>query len=64
MQIKVKTEDQNGNIIFDGVLNKQEIDLVLNIGINFLLANGALELLTDKDAFELASIAPSTTTPQ
>jgi len=44
MNIEVTTKDTDGNVTFSGTLNKQEIDLVLNVGINFLLANGAMPL--------------------
>lgn len=64
MQIKVKTEDVDGNITFDGTLNQQEVELVLNVGINFLLANGAMPLFTGKTDEELGIVSPTTETVQ
>lgn len=64
MKIYVETEDADGNIVFKGTLNKQEVELVLNVGINFLMANGAMPLFTGKDDEELAIVAPSTNTQQ
>lgn len=64
MKIYVKTEDAEGNVTFEGNLNKQEVELVLNVGINFLMANGAMPLFTGKDDEELHIVAPSTNTQQ
>jgi len=64
MQIQVKTEDANGNVTFDGVLNQKEVELVLNVGINFLMANGAMPLFTGKDDEELGIVSPATDTVQ
>jgi len=64
MQIKVTTEDKDGNIKFDGTLNKKEVEFVLTVGVNFLMANGALPLFTGKEDEELGIIAPSTSTAQ
>lgn len=60
MQIYVKTEDNDGNIAFEGTLNQKEVELVLNVGINFLLANGAMPLFTGKEDDELGIVAPAT----
>lgn len=64
MQIYVKTEDEDGNVTFEGKLNRQEVELVLNVGINFLMANGAMPLFTGKEDAELGLISPSTNTQQ
>ena len=64
MKIEVKTEDADGNVTFDGVLNKQEVELVLNVGINFLMANGAMPLFTGKDDEELGIVSAAPTTTQ
>lgn len=47
MQIEVQTKDQDGNIVFQGTLTQREVQFVLNIGVNFLLANGASPFLPD-----------------
>jgi hypothetical protein len=64
VQIEVTTKDEDGNVAFNGKLNKTEVSFVLNVGINYLMANGALPLFTGKDDDELAMVAPSTRTKQ
>ena len=61
MIIEVVTKDTDGNIAFNGKLNSQEVSLVLNVGINYLMANGIMPLFTGKDDEELGvvSAAPS-----
>jgi hypothetical protein len=49
MQIKVQTKDDAGNVTFDGTLNKAEAELILNVGINFLLANGIQPMFSGQD---------------
>jgi hypothetical protein len=58
--IEVETKDQEGNIAFHGKLNSNEVSFVLNVGINYLMANGALPLFTGKEEEDLAIYAPST----
>lgn len=53
MIIEVETKDEDGNVAFKGKLNSQEVSFVLNVGINYLMANGALPLFTGKDDEEL-----------
>lgn len=65
MKIEVKTEDAEGNILFQGTLNKLEVQTVLEVGINFLLANGIMPLFSGKENNEAASlVVPETTTKQ
>lgn len=64
MIIEVETRDENGNIAFHGKLNSVEVSYVLNVGINYLMANGALPLFTGKEDVDLGVFAPSTTTAQ
>lgn len=64
MQIQVKTEDADGNVTFDGTLNRQEVELVLNVGINFLMANGAMPLFTGKEDDELGIVSTQPDTVQ
>jgi hypothetical protein len=49
MIIEVETRDEAGNITFNGKLNRNEISFVLNVGINYLMANGAMPLFTGKE---------------
>ncbi len=62
MIIEVTTKDTDGNVSFQGKLNSQEVSLVLNVGINYLLANGVMPLFTGKEDEELGivSAAPGT----
>lgn len=64
MIIEVETKDEQGNIAFHGKLNATEASFVLNVGINYLMANGALPLFTGKEDTELAVFAPSSATQQ
>ncbi len=61
MLIEVTTKDEEGNIAFQGRLNSREATLVLNVGINYLLANGVMPLFTGKEDDELGIVskAPS-----
>lgn len=65
MEIKVKTLNEDGSIQFDGVLRKHEIEFVLEVGVNFLLVNGATPFIQDEDE-EIDGVftAPGTTTTQ
>lgn len=60
MEIVVKTEDENGNVVFEGTLKKNEVEFCLNVGVNYLLAQGAFPFIKDDEATE----APSTDTVQ
>jgi hypothetical protein len=62
MIIEVTTKDEDGNVAFNGKLNSTEVSFVLNVGINYLMANGALPLFTGKDDEELGIHAAPTTT--
>lgn len=64
MKIDVTTKDEDGNVAFSGTLNKSEVSFVLNVGINYLMANGALPLFTGKDDDELGIIAKQPKTVQ
>ena len=63
MNIEVETKDAEGNITFKGKLTNTEIDLILNVGINFLLANGAMPLMV-QESTEASSVLPEQTTVQ
>lgn len=60
MIIEVETKDEDGNIAFHGKLNSAEVSFVLNVGINYLMANGALPFFTGKEDKDLSIYAPST----
>lgn len=65
MEIRVKTLNEDGSILFDGILRKHEIDFVLEVGVNFLLVNGATPYIQDEDEeIEDAMLGPSTTVQQ
>lgn len=64
MLIEVVTKDEDGAIKFQGKLNSKEIAFVLNVGINYLMVNGALPLFTGKEDEELGIVGPSTGTLQ
>lgn len=49
MEIKVKTHNEDGSISFEGVLRQHEIEFVLEVGVNFLMANGATPFIQDED---------------
>jgi hypothetical protein len=64
MIIEVVTKDKDGNIAFNGKLNSQEVSLVLNVGINYLMANGIMPLFTGKDDEELGVVSTAPTQVQ
>ena len=64
MIIEVTTKDEEGNVAFNGKLNSTEVSFVLNVGINYLMANGAMPLFTGKDDEELAIVAKTPKTMQ
>ena len=49
MNIKIRTFNEDGSIAFEGVFNKEEASLVLEVGTNYLLAQGALGGPDDDD---------------
>jgi hypothetical protein len=54
MEIKIRTEDDNGNVLFDGVLSQKEVEFCLAIGVNYLLAKGATPFIKDEDDANIA----------
>lgn len=64
MIIEVQTKDQEGNVSFTGKLNSREVSLVLNVGINYLMANGVMPLFTGKEDAELGIVSPMPTQVQ
>jgi hypothetical protein len=49
MEIQVKALDEDGSIRFEGTLRQHEVQFVLEVGINFLLMNGASPFIQDED---------------
>lgn len=49
MIIQLKTLDADGNLVFEGKLNQEEASFVLNVGINYLMAEGAMPSFTGED---------------
>lgn len=64
MIIEVTTKDTEGNVSFNGKLNAREASLVLNVGINYLMANGVMPLFTGKEDDELGIVSPMPTAVQ
>jgi hypothetical protein len=54
MHVSKTIEGPDGQVHFEGELDAEEVDFVLKIGLNFLLQQGALPLIT-KD-----TVAPTT----
>lgn len=58
MHIDVKTKNENGDIIFEGKLNRNEVSFLLQYSINDLIAAGVefnLQLEQDEDDDEAPS---------
>lgn len=64
MKFEITSKYEDGSIAFQGTANQSEAEFILNVGINYLLANGAMPLFTGKDDEELAVFAPSSETTQ
>jgi hypothetical protein len=64
MEIQVKTLNADGSLVFEGKLNQEQVQFILGVGINFLLANGAEVLQDDDDEDEFVINAPTTETVQ
>jgi hypothetical protein len=58
MIFKIETKDDAGNITFSGSASEGEAGFLLTVGVNYLLANGAMPLLTGKSDEELAIVSP------
>lgn len=64
MNFEIQTKNEDGSIAFTGTLSKNEATFVLNVGINYLMANGALPLFTGKDDVELGILSKGNETVQ
>lgn len=52
MLINKTIETEQGTVKFEGELESQELDLVLQVGLNFLLQQGALPFTTKENVVE------------
>jgi hypothetical protein len=62
MEIRVKTLNEDGSINFEGTLRQNEVQFVLEIGVNFLLANGASPFMEEDEEQDESFVAPGTDT--
>ncbi len=46
MKFEIKTKDDKGEVVFQGTANQNEASFLLEVGINYLLAQGAMPMLT------------------
>jgi hypothetical protein len=49
MKVKIKAQDDEGNIVIEGVLNEAEMNYLLQFGVNGLMAMGAQFVLEEAD---------------
>ena len=63
MKVNKSFETETGGVTFDGELNKEELDLIISIGLNHLLMVGALPMKVLKQE-DHASVGPGTETNQ
>lgn len=61
MKFDITLKNDDGSIAFEGTANQKEASFLLNIGVNYLLANGAMPLLTGKDEDVTVAETPTTT---
>ena len=40
MKLRVKTQDEEGNVVVDGLVNKRELSFLINYAVNDLLIAG------------------------
>lgn len=63
MKIKKSLETPEGTVVFEGEISSDELDLILSVGLNYLLQQGAIPFRVSK-ASELASNVDGTETEQ
>ena len=56
MKVKKSLETPDGTVVFEGEISPDELDLILSVGLNYLLQQGAipLKVLDTKDVSRLA----------
>lgn len=52
MQIKHSVEQENGTYVYQASLTGKELELVVEVGINYLLAQGAFPFVSEEKAEE------------
>lgn len=52
MEFVIVSKDKEGTVLFEGKANEKEASFLLNIGINFLLAQGTYPLLKGESGNE------------
>ena len=63
VRISKTIETEDGAVSFDGELNADELDLIINIGLNHLLREGALPMRVMKQE-DNSTVGPGTQTEQ
>ena len=63
MKVDKSLEGPNGTVTFQGELSPEEVDVILGVGLNFLMQQGAIPFKVLKD-LDKVKIAPSTETQQ
>ena len=63
MKVDKSLEGPNGTVTFQGELSSEEVDVILGVGLNFLMQQGAIPFKVLKD-LDKVKIAPSTETQQ
>lgn len=55
MEFEILSKDKNDNVLFQGKASQKEASFLLNIGINYLLAQGTYPLLKGASGSESVS---------
>ena len=63
MLVNKSLETPQGTVVFEGELEQKELDLVLKVGLNFLLQVGALPIITKTEG-EAMSVTTRETSEQ
>ena len=58
MKFNIQTKNEDGSVQGDFTLNQTEASFVLNVGLNYLAAVGAMPEFTGFDEEELVASAP------
>lgn len=48
-KIVVTTLNEDGSIAFSGTFNKDQVSFILQVGVNYLMSQGALAVMEDAD---------------
>ena len=63
MKVSKTLELNGGTVQFDGELSEAEVDMIIGIGLNYLLQRGALPFKVDSET-DLAQLGITTETKQ